>query len=294
VLGAAFAAGTKEGPGAAFCSEGVDANRVLSAVSRTAYRARRGLGDVQSPKAMLLPVGALGWTANRLPIQLVRLGPLVLLALAQEVTIVAGMRLRRAVAEVVDVSPDLVIVQGYANDYAGYLTTPEEYDAQRYEGGHTMFGRWQLPAYTQEIVRVARALREGAPVDFGEPPRPKPPKPARTRLPAGPPRCLAVRTEPGATYAPGDAVTAEFALTDPRATLLPAYAVVEQQQDDAWVRVAADGEWSTTVQWRRGEGDAWHATVTWRVPSEAEGIHRLGYLTGVGQCSTREFTVHSR
>ena len=91
-----------------------------------------------------------------------RLGPLVLIALAQEVTIVAGLRLRRAVADVLGVPTRHVLVQGYANDYAGYVTTPEEYGAQRYEGGHTMFGRWELPAYVQEVTRLARDLRDGA------------------------------------------------------------------------------------------------------------------------------------
>jgi hypothetical protein len=29
----------------------------------------------------------------------------------------------------------------YCGDYAGYLTTPEEYDLQRYEGASTLWGR---------------------------------------------------------------------------------------------------------------------------------------------------------
>ena len=31
-------------------------------------------------------------------------------------------------------------VVGLANDYMGYLTTPEEYELQHYEGGHTVYG----------------------------------------------------------------------------------------------------------------------------------------------------------
>src|SRR4051812_16822192 len=55
VLGAAFAAGTKEGPGARFCQEGVEGNRLLSVCSRTAFRVRAPLSDAQRPKAMLIP-----------------------------------------------------------------------------------------------------------------------------------------------------------------------------------------------------------------------------------------------
>ena len=124
MLGAAFAAGTKEGPGAGFCHEGVDANPAMFAASKALYRLRPRVGDAQHPKTMLIPCGMLGWTADVLPIQLVRIGPLVLIAVAQEVTIVAGLRLRRAVADVLGTTIDNVLVQGYANDYAGYLTTP--------------------------------------------------------------------------------------------------------------------------------------------------------------------------
>src|SRR3954454_5510103 len=198
VLGAAFAAGTKEGPGARFCHEGVDANRLLTSCCNVAFRARPVLSDAQRPKAMLLPVGAMGWVADVLPVQLVRIGPLVLVALAQEVTIVAGLRLRRAVADVLGTSVDDVLVQGYANDYAGYVTTPEEYDAQRYEGGHTMFGRWQLPAYVQEVTRVARDLRDGAPAASPGAGR-RPPLPKGRRQPVYPAvRCTGIEAQPRA------------------------------------------------------------------------------------------------
>src|SRR4051794_34591942 len=111
VLGAAFAAGAKEGPGARVCQEGGEGNRLLSICSGTTFRLRTRLSDAQRPKAMLLPVGALEWTADVLPVQLVRLGSLTLVALAQEVTIVAGLRLRRAVADVLGCQAEDVIVQ---------------------------------------------------------------------------------------------------------------------------------------------------------------------------------------
>lgn len=34
-----------------------------------------------------------------------------------------------------------VVIAGPANTYAHYVTTPEEYDVQRYEGASTLFGR---------------------------------------------------------------------------------------------------------------------------------------------------------
>jgi neutral ceramidase len=290
VLGAAFAAGTKEGPGARFCQEGVDGNRLLSVCSGAAFRLRTRLSDAQRPKAMLLPVGALGWTADVLPVQLVRIGSLTLVALAQEVTIVAGLRLRAAVAEVLGCRTDDIIVQGYANDYAGYVTTPEEYDAQRYEGGHTMFGRWELPAYVQEVSRVARDLRDGEPTASpGAGRRPPLPKGRRQRV-YPEVRCAGVQKPPRTAYTPGERVEASFSVTDPRGRMLAEYFRVERRDGDGWSTVTDDGDWSTTIEWERGP-EEWVARVAWSIPRDVEGVHRLCYFDGATATGTTPFTV---
>jgi neutral ceramidase len=274
VLGAAFAAGTKEGPGLPILHEGVDANPALHAVSRALWRVLPKVGDAQRPKTMFVPCGLLGLTADTLPIQLVRLGPLVLIAVAQEVTIVAGLRLRRAVAEVLGTTIDNVLVQGYANDYAGYLTTPEEYSEQRYEGGHTMFGRWQLAAYLQEVTRLAIAMRDGAPADPGTPPPPaKTPKSARARDPKSkrPPQLLQL----AGSYAAGETARATIAVPDPRGPVEPTYLSVERKVGNDWQHVAADGDWETTIEWHRDT--RWTATLTWRTATDTEGTFRFRY-----------------
>src|SRR5690606_28106868 len=66
---------------------------------------------------------------------------------------------RRSLERALAVSDVLrVHVSGYANGYAGYLTTPEEYDVQGYEGAYTLFGRNSLKAFGDELVALARAL----------------------------------------------------------------------------------------------------------------------------------------
>jgi neutral ceramidase len=66
-----------------------------------------------------------------------------------------------------------VHVTGYANAYAGYLTTPEEYRAQRYEGAYTLFGPRTLDAFAEVLDGLAPALAaarlDGPPVDEGPP-----------------------------------------------------------------------------------------------------------------------------
>lgn len=279
VLGAAFAAGTKEGPGVGAFAEGVDGNPFLHACSALAWRLRPAVGDAQRPKAMLLPVGALGWTAETVPVHLVRLGQLVLVGLAQEVTVVAGLRLRRAVAETLQVPLEDVLVQGYANDYAGYVTTPEEYDAQRYEGGHTMFGRWLLPAYVQEVTRVAADLRDGRASSSAPPGRPKPVRPAQVEGPG--PLCTPRLSGPTAARA-GSEVRVEVAGDDPRGPVRPVYCDVQRHDGDAWVPVATDADWTTTVRWRRTPDAGWSTVVRWRVPDGASGRHRVRWCDRTG------------
>ena len=290
VLGAAFAAGTKEGRGAGFCHEGVDENRLLLSASRMLSKVKPPLGDAQLPKAMLLPVGMLGWVADLLPVQLVRIGPIVLVALAHEVTIVAGLRLRRAVASVLDVPIERVLVQGYANDYAGYLTTPEEYAEQRYEGGHTMFGRWQLPAYLQEVTRLAMDLRTGIAVTDSAAPSPaRRRRGARPRLPR---RGVVSAAPPAPSYAPGGLARVAMPVPDPRGELRPCYFTVERRDGESWTTVADDADWATTISWSVADGDSWIAVMTWNIPDEATGTYRFVYVDPRGGTPTQEFTIH--
>ena len=294
VLGASFAAGTKEGPGLPSLHEGVDGNPRVLACSHLLWRLNPGLRDAQAPKAMLLPVGRFGAAAERVPIQLVRIGPLVLVALAQEVTVVAGLRLRRAVADVLDVPLETVLVQGYANDYAGYVTTPEEYDAQRYEGGHTMFGRWQLAAYLQEVTRVALDLRDDRASATVGPPRLPVPAAAPPDEPDVAVRYRGVRTQPPDTCVPGELLTVEFLSDDPRGPARSSYLRVERREGDQWRTVARDGEWATTVRWRQDPDDGWVATVAWRVPGSVSGAHRVCFVDREGEAHpSAEFGVAS-
>lgn len=82
-------------------------------------------------------VGALA--PGNLPVHLVDLGLAVVVTVPGEPTTMCAWRLEQAVSDAAGGRP--VIVCGYAGDFAGYWTTAEEYDQQRYEGASTMFGR---------------------------------------------------------------------------------------------------------------------------------------------------------
>lgn len=94
-----------------------------------------------------------------LPVQIVRLGTLAVICCPGEFTTVAGQRLRRTVAQVLEpVGVTDVLILTYCNDYMGYVTTAEEYREQRYEGGHTIFGQWTLGAFQTIAADLADRL----------------------------------------------------------------------------------------------------------------------------------------
>ncbi|AKU15603.1 neutral/alkaline ceramidase [Luteipulveratus mongoliensis] len=293
IAGAAALAGTDEGKG--FAGFRQERNPVLDAVSaQVLYRVSPRLQDSQAPKAMAVP----GRLINRLrplmgtryPVQLLRIGPLVLIGISGEVTIVAGLRLRRTVAEILGVDLPYVLVAGYSNGYFHYVTTPEEYDAQRYEGGSTMFGRWQLPALQQTVAGLARALRDGRSVERGtpEPDLSRRQKPAKARTspdsaPSGR-RTGDVLEQPAESYRAGSQARAVFAGAYPNNDLRRGGTYLEVQREvssapERWETVAVDSDWSTTFRWSEDKHSGQTIAITWDIPEgTAPGRYRIRYL----------------
>lgn len=88
------------------------------------------------------------WVNEILPIQIILLGQIAIVGIPTEITTVASRRLHTSIKkQLQDKGIDHVILSPYANAYAGYITTFEEYQTQHYEGGHTLFGKWTLAAF---------------------------------------------------------------------------------------------------------------------------------------------------
>ncbi|MFT3661923.1 MAG: neutral/alkaline non-lysosomal ceramidase N-terminal domain-containing protein [Gordonia sp. (in: high G+C Gram-positive bacteria)] len=275
ILGASFAAGKlTDGPGSPLFGEG-KTNPVLDRFSRLLYRAFPGLAAAQAPKDLFLPVGPLRWVQETYLLQLLRWGSLHLICLPFEVTVVAGLRLRQAVADTLGVDVDDVVLQGYANGYGHYVTTPEEYDEQLYEGGSTIFGRHELAVLREAVVELAEGMRDGTTADPGSPPAPRR---LRWTLPAGSPR-LARRVPAALLAAPsnartGETVHAEFVTDHPNAVLRPTYLRVERAAaDPRWETVADDSSSNTTITWRRDRRLRFVADITW-IPDDP-GTYRI-------------------
>jgi len=96
-------------------------------------------------------------TPTIMPIQLFRVGHLGFAAVPGEFTTQSGVRLRGLLAPILKkLGIKEVIVSGYANSYAGYVTTEEEYQLQNYEGACTHFGRYTLLGYMALFRQIAR------------------------------------------------------------------------------------------------------------------------------------------
>lgn len=120
-------------------------------------------GHAPKPIAMV----AAGLVPSTLPLQLMRIGDVVIAGVPGEMTTMAGRRLREALAKQYDAARSrtreavnpvaTVVISGYANAYSQYITTPQEYAKQHYEGASTLFGPHTLDAYIQEFCRLVPA-----------------------------------------------------------------------------------------------------------------------------------------
>jgi neutral ceramidase len=289
--GYSFAGGSTEDGGAHFLfREGMlRQSRLLDWLIRFVTGAPRwtaAVSECQSPKPILFETGT-----GDPPLQsqirsftLARIGQLVIVAVPAEMTTMAGRRLRDTVREHLGDWVQHVVIAGYANGFAGYVTTPQEYMLQQYEAAHTLHGKWSLPAYRQIVARMARALDGGAAVvsevmydDWRG-------KTAGMPLPMGEGIALPADVIPGQVIAqpnaqpvPGEAVSAEFVSVHPNERFLPGfnYLRVERRENARWALVANDSDWSTRVRWRP-QSDYFVARVSWEVPPDGPpGTYRL-------------------
>ncbi|XP_028161304.1 neutral ceramidase, partial [Ostrinia furnacalis] len=172
-MGYSFAAGTTDGPGAFDFRQGTTSGNALWNAVRD-FLAEPTPADVRchAPKPILLATGRMkfpyAWQPSIVSVALARLGRVTLAAAPGELTTMAGRRLRRVLAAT---GAEKVVIAGLSNVYSDYITTPEEYQAQRYEAASTIFGPHTLDIYLNKYKELSEALNSGASLEPGpEPP----------------------------------------------------------------------------------------------------------------------------
>jgi neutral ceramidase len=98
------------------------------------------------------------------PLMAVRVGDGVIVTLPGEPTAEVGARVRASITGV-----SRVVVSGLANEFIQYLTTPEEYDRQHYEGGSTLYGPLSSNLLRGELAELSRRLFSGEPAQAAYP-----------------------------------------------------------------------------------------------------------------------------
>ena len=296
-LGYAFAAGCSDGRGPDIFKEG-DLNKLPIIDLLTGMIAKPTAADVacQAPKPILLPSGRtspIPWTVNILPVQIFRLGELVILGVPSEMTTMSGRRLKDVVREYFPKHTQLVIA-GLSNAYSGYTTTEEEYQKQNYEGGHTLFGPMTLRAYQQEFAKLAKAMANGTEVAAGPEPLDLSDYKITLQTPV-----LFDDVPPGSNfgtvnndvkdhYQSGEVVEVSFWGGHPKNDLKiqDSYLEVQQLQvDGSWLPVAFDWDWSTTYRWQRRGVAYSEVIITWQPDAATNSgkyriVHRGNYKNG--------------
>jgi neutral ceramidase len=243
----------------------------------------------QRPKPVLLPTGAWQWTPDILPFQLLRVGTLAIAAVPSEMTTQAGRRLRNQLLTTLRPhGVTYVVITGLANEYSGYVSTPEEYSVQHYEGASTLYGPLTLDAYLQVFGQLANAMAGNQSVPAG---------PAPLNLSANQ---VSLQTgvlyddkrlgeqfgqalqQPNAAVARGGTVQATFRAGHPKNDLRTnnTYLWVERKDGANWVPVAWDSMPETRLTWRRDKAAdclaCSFADVRWDVPPDAVvGTYRI-------------------
>lgn len=315
-LGYGFAGGTTDGPGRFDFAQGTnDTNDDSPALKNPVWRfARRALHppsdeqiECQSPKPILLDVGEAAdpyaWTPNIVDIQLLRIGPVIIIVSPGEATTMSGRRWKAALASAakttLGIEEPKLVLGGPANTYAHYIATEEEYSVQRYEGASTLYGPHTLAAYvnlTLAYLPYLGSSRETSHLDR-LPPGPSPPINVNRSLSFITPVVVdhaGLFRRFGATLSSPDpahqhraghaTVSARFVGANPRNNfrLEGTFAAVELFMPDAgqWVQVRDDKDWFLVYRWKRTNTALGTSEVTleWDIePHTPTGLYRFRY-----------------
>jgi len=321
-LGYAFAAGTTDGPGMFDFTQGTNSSSPFwNIVSGFLSKPTDEEKACQSPKPILLNTGdcekPYAWDPASIPISIQRVGNLFILNVPGELTTMAGRRMRAQITKVLEeggVEDPIVTIAGLSNTYTHYITTFEEYQAQRYEAASTLYGPHTLTAYMQEMTRIAKDMLEGRESTSSEAPEDL----TASQIEFVPPviedfvgignHFGDVEEDAAEQYTGTDVIRVSFKASNPRndQRLGGTFGRVEKKGDDGeYTVVFNDGDWCTKFEWKGGVGHFGKSTATieWDVKESwggaESGVYRICYggeakeITGMKKfegCS-RDFTV---
>lgn len=298
-MGYSFAAGTTDGPGMFDFTQGsTTSNPFWDVVSSLLSKPTEEDKKCHWPKPILLNTGKISepyaWDADIVPIQLFQIGQLIIASVPGEFTTMAGRRLKVKIQSILG-KDKTVVIAGLANCYTSYITTFEEYQAQRYEAASTIYGPHTLTAYLQEFTKLAEAIRDDKPV----PPGPTPANLESKQISMLPPVIddivpfgvsfgdVKKGHDVKPSYAKGDTAEVIFWSASPRNDLRTegTFLTVEMlnQSTNKWNVILNDGDWDTIFKWSRPSvvDPESFATIRWIIgwtTPVATGTYRIRHF----------------
>ncbi|MDX1901772.1 MAG: neutral/alkaline ceramidase [Gammaproteobacteria bacterium] len=282
-IGISMLAGTQDGEG--FGKQGVSCKDLKNAFPN--FICKLVTTPCQGVKPIVLQTGLMKphpWTPRILPLQLFKIGHLIIIATPVEVTTISGSRLRNVVARYFPLDQYEIVISALSNAYSGYLATPEEYQLQRYEGASTLFGPWELSALEQGFGVLAESLKNNTLLASG----PIPPDLSNDQINLQPDVVFDavplgkhfgdIYQNVKAHYHPGDMAQAIFWSAHPKNNfrLQGTFLAVQKYINQHWQTIRVDRDWDTEYFWQR-KGIAYSlATLTWYIPKDIEpGLYRF-------------------
>ncbi|XP_053548878.1 neutral ceramidase [Bombina bombina] len=302
-LGHSFAAGTIDGVGILNFTQGaVEGDPFWDGIRDAILGVPSNeTKECHKPKPILLNTGEMNvplpWHPTIIDVQILTIGPLAVLAVPGEFTTMSGRRLREAVKNVsyIELNGTIntdVVISGLCNVYTHYVTTFEEYQAQRYEAASTIYGPHTLFAYIKSFSGLANAIAKNYQLPSG----PHPPFFNESQLFSLLSLVLPDKA-PGNTtfgdvlldvdpkYKAGEVASVTFVAGNPRNSVTymaeQSYLTVDKYENVTakWRTVHNDASWETRYYWYKGTGSQSNATIEWHIPKNVEpGTYRIQYF----------------
>jgi neutral ceramidase len=314
-MGYAFAAGTTDGPGMfGFQQHTTTGNPFWNKVADFLAEPTPEEIACQAPKPILINTGDIAkpyeWDPTTLGLQIFKIGNLFIMSVPSEFTTMSGRRARKTVQSIVqDMLPKgveaKVVIAGLSNGYSSYVTTHEEYSAQRYEAASTIFGPNTLAGYIQELSRIATNMVKNEPSTTDAPPKDMQnemiemmpgvkfdrhrigskfgsvikDKDVNVNIPYKPTVLASESVANGSAPDDDDSelshVQVQFHAANPRNNqkIQKTFLTVEKKNNDDWNVVRTDGDWDTEFKWIAGIDDKYafglsplsRSIVTWNL-----------------------------
>ncbi|MDX6581851.1 MAG: neutral ceramidase [Solirubrobacterales bacterium] len=227
---------------------------------------------------------------SAVPLFVLRVANRLLITEPGEASVETGRRTRAAVlAAARGMGIGGVTLMGLTNEFIQYVTTPEEYDRQHYEGGSTIYGPAEGAAISDSLVELTKRMREGkrAPAPYPFDPRHGVVADGR---PFGDGSSVASVTAQPTTVPPGAQAVFKWqggpSGLDKR--LDKRFIAIERHTRSGWRRVADD--LGLEIVWT---GDAAGAyDVHWQVPRAAKpGRYRVAVTANLYRLRSAPFRV---